>query len=1415
MRMKVLLAAALVARALFAVIVPSSGEVRQGEWNSSFERCKGKADELNVPMLAMVASFECTHCNDLETAMQDPANGFLAWMADHGDFIYYFGVTNTANFNVFAQYGDKRALSADLAKAMEFVGWGEFPRICLYWPQSGGEPKKSAFAGVDGKMLVDKSTLPLIDQFIGSLNLFFKDYSSYAAGAFVNGAGASDRLEARADTAWVDVPLKREGAGVAQPTNETLRVAFPGGASAEYPVVWAANESNKTVRVDLRAKGFSFAVGQKVELTLNSDGKTSPAAYVTLVGEPENNPKNPLWLGARTADTLKAGEWTMDFEVAKARAARKNAPLLVLVGGSLWCPDCVKVDHYLVEQGKFRDWLAEKDVSCVAIDVPNIASGKTTSLLTHDPTTVSDRYVTATKPNQDRVQSGAGYLSRNMIDAEDAAAVASRNTTLISTDVAHGGLCRLENMDSGNVETGPFKTGIPCLILMRPDGSIIGRIFQFNNVSPGDTTALDAYISRMNELLALADDTYEEDNADWRTTEYGISFRATVEETISAVDLADVYELMPFEYAVRGRVSVRSLTPKPTSKTDCFREMATEENVRMTLLKVKGGVATAVAAKRGNVFEGVSFDASCTPEEGVKWYVEVRALGTVNAGDTSVKVSKTFSLERKDDSTVRYELDVALKYAAATLGFEKGAVEVSEKSAGTVSVRVQRQDAVTGTAAAVVVLDEVETTALPGTYSYALDGEEDFVRKTVSWGDGQSAAHPLVVTISDDSVWDGDRKIVFRLEELSGSPLAPYAGETNLVITVREDDRKTVGKLAFAETKLTAIESTPLDVVVERINGAAGAYGAVLTATAGTLSSNRLDWANNDRVPMKHVGLLLPKVAETKGGVVTVTLTPDKGISAASGRKSLKIQLVERDCPRFEDTDRVFANAFRYVAVSNEIRILNAKGGDLKVTKVSGSLPAGIKAKLVVDPTPRLVVSGVPTAANATEAVYQVKETIDRVVHPGLTVKLTFNVRDPARESASGEPALNPSIAKSRTFKDQMVVDSGLRVLAGLLNVTLPTTGRASAKYRCADGTISLSAKSWSECDSETGVLKVLLVAAKTKHALSCSAWPDGRVEYELTDPVRGGHASGDLMTVAWSKTDPAQAFQGCYTVDCPARKSVGGVAGVVPTGDVWMTLKLTASAARTGKMTYGGGLPNGKTFSGSATLIRRTDAAGTVTAVLPVFYRTSADFFTAVPEIAEDAVGLFESDAHDHRSVRACADADPYWRHYAKETEDACFSVVYDLYGSYYDSSENVKDCAERSEFFGGTPLFFTAEHAVTALPVMLAKSGISIMREADNPSSVRLSFNARTGCVSGTFKIQEDGVTKPVSASFKGVLLPGWGGCSTCPTPGKIVRPLAVGSYWFSDKLPYEVQQGDGTSIERQLKVIRGGFIRVGDEE
>ena len=61
--------------------------------------------------------------------------------------------------------------------------------------------------------------------------------------------------------------------------------------------------------------------------------------------------------------------WLVDFEKAKAQAAKEGKAILMEFTGSDWCPPCMALHVYVLTQPEFLDY-AEKNLELVEIDFP-------------------------------------------------------------------------------------------------------------------------------------------------------------------------------------------------------------------------------------------------------------------------------------------------------------------------------------------------------------------------------------------------------------------------------------------------------------------------------------------------------------------------------------------------------------------------------------------------------------------------------------------------------------------------------------------------------------------------------------------------------------------------------------------------------------------------------------------------------------------------------------------------------------------------------------------------------------------------------------------------------------------------------------------------------------------------------------
>ncbi len=1319
--------------------------VTLGEWNYNYTAVRKFADDHNIPILMFYGMDSCGKCNSM---IRDGLNSsvFRNWLKDHPICLVFQDKKSTA-----MQTDDAKRFVKTEGDAQPST---DLPYMKIYWKNKDGKKLYKAFTGRLNQM-PSKTGATLGQQLVNSLELVLADYfKAKTPAAFAVGDTPGDRLEAEIDeTKSVVVPLKRDDVSKIVTVPYTVKSGTKTLKSGE--VTFAKGEATQSFTVAIPEE--KFADGDQLTLVIGKDDATA-TSHITFV-QKENSPKNPRWIGERDASTLKPGEWTMDYELTKKQAKSKGSYTLALVAGSLWCPDCVNADAYLIDTDAFKNWATENQVFCATIDVPAFPANKNTCLLTREASEVSTRYINATVPPQDKIQSGAGYLSRHEISDADAAEALARNLNLVTNVIANSGLCRPEQLADNNPETGAWKTGVPGFIVLDENARILGRLYQFSNVSPTDTSAAEAYVQRLDEIIALKNDPTEELNRDWSTAttadcELSMADGATKTSTISAIDTIDYWKLGKREKWVSADFTV-------VGKTGATGE----NNVKLELWRVEGNKATMVEGKTGNLKSGVKISNLGVPASG-DYYLKLSALDT----------SEAFKLEHEGDSTVEYTITVAARENAGTLAFEpisaKATEDEAKRAGGTLRVyaTLKRNGGATGEKEVAIKVVEELTTAIEDRY--------ELVTKSVTWADGEMGAKSVAIDVFDDANADGTQLLTICADDPATAVFA---------LEIVDNDKTNPGKLALRAINPTtakkgtviAIEGTTITLAVERYAGASGYAGCTLSTTAGSFGQTQaFGWESREGGP-KTIDLNLPTLAEYPSGKVTVSLANKIGAALDTAAKSLTVELISQDAPQFQTATEKLS-CVRYLAVDEEVEILNLGTATAKVTKLSGSIPAGIKVAVADG---KLKITGVPTGTGRYSATYQISKTEKRVTTKGATIGLEFEIVDVSTLDPA-DPGANPAVKKSRTFGDMAVIDESKQRLVGILSgLTIPPTGKASAKFKCAEGTISLSATGWSAYSSDDGTLSAQLVVAKKAYKLALDAKRDGSVEIKLSDPA-GNEFTASAMENGWSKKNPATAWKGTYTAAVRNAILPEGVEDFAfAMGNPIITFKLTTSTAlNKGLVSYSGTLPNGQTFSGSATL----SMVYPTLAELPIYYRSTKEFFTAMPQIKAN---------HVNKAVESNESVLPYWRHTESTSKAACYELYYLLInGSYYNSAIDFTKTIDptKSGHILATPI------DALEIATKIEKSKVTLDKAEAKAVSATATVTKSTGIVSGRFKTTTE-AGKAVTASYKMVILPDWD--DGCPDCGGV--EWASGACWFTDKLTLDskavsVKCGDVMMIE-----------------
>ena len=793
------------------------GDVTPNVWNSSFPSSLKYAQEHGLPLVMTWSNWGCTYCQDL-TAALDTAE-FMNWAAASPNDYVLCHVQGYNGRDLEANKGAREF--AGTANGTRPTELGGFPFVCLYMPYDGGRVFcVTNFIGRYGQMTGSRKWGTLADQMISSIEDFM-------AGAeapdpcveFPMGDVVNDRLEAIAgETDWVEVPLRRTNYTNME-ARASLTLDLGAGVKVVSNLTWVAGDVAKSVRFVLPT---DRAAGATLALTLrNYAGMELAVRHVTYVDPKsaalENSPKNPRFIGERTASTLAWGEWTMDYEVARQKAAaEEGASTLVLIGGSLWCPDCYSTDRFLIDTPEFKAWAVSHKIACVAIDVWNPKSTVNASLLTWNSVTTGDRYVTCNYglPADEslRHQSGAGYLSRHRVTADVAAAVAARNQTYLSTSTAEGGFCRPEDA-AGQGKTYGFMAGIPCLLVVRNDGSVAGRIYQFNNVSASSAVDLSAHLKRLQEMVDQKARSEEEDNDHALTTRDVIKPGQSVSASVSAVDGLDVYKIDAPVY------------------TRTVFSLSGAENAVVTLEVTddSGAVSKSLAAVTGNLADGLSVSARLSSGN-------CHATVSFPKDADGYATGGFFAFSNVASTVCAYGLSMTGEMSGGEVGFGQSVMEASE-SESVVRIPVART---CGSGGRLAVQVRLERTAVAE--AALKDGRIEWTDTPLVWQDGESGEKTVSLKVKDDAVYLEDLMLGFSITDLAAQKTdARIAdGLGSLVLRIRDDD----GTAILLHKSMRVDERCALEgwrpgdeVVIDKLSGSLPA-GLRVSVTDGAVAVN-------------------------------------------------------------------------------------------------------------------------------------------------------------------------------------------------------------------------------------------------------------------------------------------------------------------------------------------------------------------------------------------------------------------------------------------------------------------------------------------------------------------------------------------------------------------------------------------------
>lgn len=1387
-------------------VIKTVGEVELAKWygyrqydegpgDLAFSNALLRARAAHVPMLTVWSSPICHFCDGFAELLN--TEGCRSYVASKNIVFAYF------------KSGDAMGPTPANPASLQAYNYTRELGIPSRWPYYRFEWVKP-----DGTVVSHNGTFArnigtqservvTLEEFKALLESYLTGYDNrgtlgdYHGGYFPVADTSLSRLETVAGLAKpVWVPVRRAVSSTAFAYSQRIEWGSVGGDFAGgADLVWAEGEADKFARIEMPA---DLSVGSTVDVLLRDEGRQPVAtARIHVIADSPADQESPVWIGEKTADELGWGEWTMDLDtatqkVAAAVANGTNAYTLALCGGELWCGDCKGTRKYLCETPEFKEWARTNHVALVLIDIPS--SGTSPTMLSWDE-------------NASGV-SGAYYLSRKGVDPDMAKSVFDRNHDLCYNIWYK----EYENRSS-------HRVWVPTMVLLagdgRPHGRLLGDRAYPNNPeydAKGVVYTLDTYLLRLNELLLLADDPTEWDNNDWSTTEVRLDARhGEIGGTLSALDgnsgdslhqkVIDVTEIvgctrdleLTFAFAgdrpatvraeltsvtgAEGRESVQSLgsvdfvlssgcewtVTNHVEQGRFFLSLRGDDDAFFAYNRIGGSVCNysvsldsalvcgeaestvpvRSGALRVHVERGVTYVFSNVPFDFSEEFL-------TSLGDSRYRAKKdgVATLEFRESGLFAYQL-----WRTGRIAFNGSDVGVSER-AGCASVSVGRQNGSSGTSRVRVSYSGGTARSLAEDPEFgSFDWPGDIV---LEWPDGVATNQIVTFPVFSRSPrWEGDQTVVLDLEEVPGSS-AGISDPSRCTVTIIEEDPRRVGKLEFVQEDAAfarkgiayakAGQRIPFSIV--RVDGANTDVGASVSATGeGTVSPASARWLNNGADARRDFTLAISEAA-VPGSVVTVRAVPD-GISMKNGIDRFSVVVLDASAPFFVAPDGVFERELGVGVLCGGADRIEIDGGSAcRVIRESGDLPPGVIGALDGD---ALVFGGKATAAGTYASTWRVEGmTAGGSTIPGGTVRVIFDVR-PLKDicpSIEDEGFPGPVMRHYVGFAADETM--GIR---HVVRLSADSGGRMLLVVESSQGKSRLQSSGWTNVRASEITSKLA-----GDGMLATMAWrrlADGRYGFEGSLQTIGTDEDVRLVLFpvesAGAKVDP-----GVYTVDfAPCRVEEG------KSGHAFLTIRVSGS-----KALYAGMLPDGRSFSGSSTVM-----GGSADFVhLPILKRTSSGEFRALLTIlsgAGDGGALFWENFN-----HSVSDAVPtFWTR-----SDGMPEVELEAGGGYYRSGMDLESICQHSDNQKNNLYQLSLPDGVRH--VLVHGANLRLLADDGNGPRVTFSLNRSTGVFSGKYE----------GHSFKGVLLPNWGrGCGGCgaeaPRPGPF-KPFGVGTSYVPGK-------------------------------
>lgn len=1141
------------------------------------------------------------------------------------------------------------------------------------------------------------------------------------AGQVGTGTEGADRpIEVPFENVWTVLPSKELGHVGGVRTNAFTITDIQAGNLA-----WSAQEQTGTVTNSVASFVETYltnAVHQAGTETVITNFATFKvvARVVTRTCEAKAANQQP----APSLITI-TNNWTDEAFTEKAFQLR-------VTGGLVWDARVHALTNTF-DSAAFRKWCRDNKVVCTVIDQRNAATGA--SLFTHDKAVNGMR--------------GTRFLSRNGLPEDKG---------------------RSPEGDTFKVE------------LIRPNGTTnyVGGVQTATEHVVWSTNSVDSatdILKTLERALVLAkNDPTEGLNNDLATTPLTLAFNTVTNQTLSALDAVDVFRLTG---AYRDKAVVFTLT---NNTADVLSFSVCDE----AGMEIPPTFDAAESTNRVWVFKADNavfvkvFTTNAPP--GMVAY----GVGATNAPPCPGTVGFKVTEAAVEEGVVTNVADNAFAFL---------------RTEGTINYfgLAVRRTGYTGAASCTVSLDE---DAIPE------DMREDVRKRIVwenqklTWNDLECGETNVVIGLVNDKDWYADVKLTFNLEVVSGDGVEVREGDGSFTLTYKDNDPMDPGKLAIDKENMTgdafraagdgkfyARAGTSLDIPVNRNDAScSNVTGRLVVVTSGVgikitdpdsgedISETGLVWEDRESDP-KIFSVGLPKEVDPGSKSHQEIKLELKGDHVDSKSNSVTICVLPANAPGWNDTspdgecspdEKTTWTGVQYMEFEHFVTLAGENAELISLKKIHGPvLPSGLEAKLD-KANRRLVVSGIPTketVTNGVTLVYQARAKVEGVevstfpvtLHITIKALCAADVNENFPKDGGARVWTGLALLGAAETEDTQDAPHAQRRLRGLLDLTVSPKGCTSAKWRTVEGkTVSFSAAGFAKIDETSGnvtlgnlPLGATRVVAGVTNTLTATLAARGGLAVAIAsngvDVAIGPVADA---TKPWSKDHPATDYVGSYVAAFPVdtERVVETVTNRC-SGAATLTFRLTAGAARTGRTTFAGVLPNGRTFSGSATLAGSGSATLAGNAALPVLAASATDAFAAVLDVAKEG------------EVVAVEGTEPFWAHRERNFASLSYDPAFICFGARW-----------------------TAPDKDAELPLDVQAPG------ADGV--VRLRLNRTSGVVQGAVRVRNDKTGRLETRMARGALIP-WG-----------EEGFALfGACWWNEVLDAERDDGKTVRVGKPL--------------